>query len=46
MLAEWEKDGSKNREDFMGSEKIKTMNGDTDRGWIYADVFGNISLKK
>jgi hypothetical protein len=46
MLAYCDNDGSHTREHFMGSHKIKPINGDTNRGWIDADVFGNISLKK
>ena len=46
MLAYCDNDGSATREHFMGSHKIEPLNGDTNRGWINADVFGNISLKK
>jgi hypothetical protein len=46
MLAYCDNDGSPTREHFMGSHEIKPVNGDTNRGWIDADVFGKISLKK
>ncbi|MFT6806448.1 MAG: hypothetical protein ACJAWT_001855, partial [Glaciecola sp.] len=37
--------GSATREHFMGSHKIKAVDGDTNRGWIDANVFGSIQLK-
>jgi hypothetical protein len=46
MLAYCDNDGSATREHFMGSHQIKPVNGDTNRGWIDANVFGNIRLKK
>jgi len=46
MLAYCDNDGSETREHFMGSHEIKPVNGDTNRGWIDADVFGKIILKK
>lgn len=46
MLAYCDNDGSETREHFMGSHKIEPVNGDTNRGWIDANVFGSISLKK
>jgi hypothetical protein len=46
MLAYCDNDGSATREHFMGSHNIKPVNGDSNRGWIDADVFGVISLKK
>lgn len=46
MLAYCDNDGSETREHFMGSHKIKPVNGDTNRGWIDASVFGEITLKK
>jgi hypothetical protein len=46
MLAYCDNDGSVTREHFMGSHDIKPVNGDTNRGWIDANVFGNFSLKK
>jgi hypothetical protein len=46
MLAYCDNDGSETREHFMGSHKITPVNGDTNRGWIDASVFGNITLKK
>jgi hypothetical protein len=45
MLAYCDNDGSATREHFMGSHKIKAVNGDTNRGWIDANVFGSIQLK-
>jgi hypothetical protein len=46
MLAYCDNDGSPSREHFMGSHKIEPVNGDTNRGWIDANVFGTIKLKK
>lgn len=46
MLAYCDNDGSATREHFMGSHKIEPVDGDTNRGWIDANVFGNIQLKK
>ena len=46
MLAYCDNDGSDTREHFMGSHKIKPVDGDPNRGWIDANVFGNIILKK
>tara|TARA_R110000868_G_scaffold350091_1_gene611341 strand:- start:2400 stop:3074 length:675 start_codon:yes stop_codon:yes gene_type:complete len=46
MLAYCDNDGSATREHFMGSHKIKPVKGDSNRGWIDANVFGEISLKK
>jgi hypothetical protein len=46
MLAYWDDDSSNIREHFMGSHKIKPVKGDTNRGWIDANIFGNIRLKK
>jgi len=46
MLAYCDNDGSTTREHFMGSHKIKPVKGDSNRGWIDANVFGEISLKK
>ncbi|MFT4809620.1 MAG: hypothetical protein ACJAXM_000707 [Arenicella sp.] len=45
MLAYCDNDGSDTREHFMGSHEIKPVNGDTNLGWIDANVFGNILLK-
>ena len=45
MLAYCDNDGSTIREHFIGSHNIKPVNGDTNRGWIDANVFGEISLK-
>ena len=46
MLAYCDNDGSATREHFMGSHIIKPVKGDSNRGWIDANVFGEISLKK
>jgi hypothetical protein len=46
MLAYCDNDASATREHFMGSHKIEPVNGDTNRGWIDANVFGKINLKK
>lgn len=46
MLAYCDNDGSPTREHFMGSHKITPVNGDTNRGWIDASVFGKVTLKK
>ena len=46
MLAYCDNDGSDTREHFMGSHKIEPLNGDSNRGWIDANVFGEISLKE
>jgi len=46
MLAYCDNDGSATREHFMGSHNIEPLNGDTNRGWIDASVFGNLYLKK
>lgn len=46
MLAYCDNDGSATREHFMGSHKIAPVKGDTNRGWIDANVFGKMTLKK
>lgn len=46
MLAYCDNDGSPSREHFMGSHKIEPVDGDTNRGWIDASVFGVITLAK
>lgn len=46
MLAYCDNDGSDTREHFMGSEQIKPVNGDRNRGYIDASVFGKIRLVK
>jgi hypothetical protein len=46
MLAYCDNDGSETREHFMGSHKIEPVDGDTNRGWIDANVFSEIILKK
>ena len=44
MLAYCDNDSSEVREHFMGSHEVKPMNGDRNRGFIDADVFGKITL--
>ena len=44
MLAYCDNDGSEVREHFMGSHEIQPVNGDKNRGYIDADVFGKITL--
>jgi hypothetical protein len=44
MLAYCDNDGSEHREHFMGSQDISPVNGDKNRSWIDADVFGQIRL--
>lgn len=46
MLAYCDNDGSQQREHFMGSADITPVNGDTNRGWIDADVFTRMTLIK
>jgi len=46
MLAYCDNDGSKQREHFMGSTKIKPKNGDKNLGYITADVFDSLTLIK
>jgi len=46
MLAYCDNDGSKEREHFMGSTKIKPKNGDKNLGYITADVFESLILVK
>lgn len=46
MLAYCDNDTSVEREHFMGSHEVKALNGDKNRGFIDADVFGEISLVK
>lgn len=45
MLAYCDNDGSDIREHFVGSHDIKAVNGDKNRGWIDASVFGQYTLK-
>ncbi|MEO9944697.1 CBM9 family sugar-binding protein [Paraglaciecola sp.] len=45
MLAYCDNDGSDIREHFVGSHAIKPVNGDKNRGWIDAGVFGQYTLK-
>ncbi|WP_075187379.1 sugar-binding protein [Teredinibacter haidensis] len=44
MLAYCDNDGGKSREHFVGSEDIVAVNGDRNRGWIDANVFGVVEL--
>ncbi|MCP4059513.1 MAG: sugar-binding protein, partial [Pseudoalteromonas sp.] len=44
MLAYCDNDGSEVREHFMGSHEVQPVNGDRNRGFIDADVFGKITL--
>jgi hypothetical protein len=44
MLAYCDNDGSKHRESFVGSHPIQPVNGDKNRGYIDASVFGIIKL--
>ncbi len=46
MLAYCDNDGSAVREHFMGSHDIAPVNGDKNRGWIDASVFGQLTLVK
>ncbi|WP_028876021.1 CBM9 family sugar-binding protein [Teredinibacter turnerae] len=46
MVAYCDNDGGLNREHFIGSEEIVPVNGDKNRGWIDASVFGEIELVK
>ncbi|WP_158638102.1 sugar-binding protein [Shewanella donghaensis] len=45
MLAYCDNDGAKTRENFIGSHPIKPLDGDMNRGYKHADVFGSIILK-
>jgi len=44
MLAYCDNDGSSEREHFMGSHDIQAVNGDKNRGYIDASVFGKLKL--
>lgn len=46
MLAYCDNDGSKYREHFIGSHNIEPVNGDKNRGYIDASVFGTLKLIK
>ena len=46
MLAYCDNDGSPVRENFMGSHEIPPVNGDKNRGFIDASVFGRMTLKR
>ena len=45
MLAYNDSDGFSGREAFIGTEEIEPVNGDKNRGYIDADVFGTLLLK-
>ncbi len=44
MLAYCDNDGSKERENFIGSTDIEAVNGDKNLGYITADVFQKLTL--
>ncbi|GHA12132.1 hypothetical protein GCM10008090_22500 [Arenicella chitinivorans] len=44
MLAYCDSDGFKGREHFIGSHDIEPVNGDKNRGYIDASVFGTLTL--
>lgn len=44
MLAYCDNDSSENREHFMASVDVEPVDGDKNRGWIDASVFGKITL--
>lgn len=44
MMAYCDNDGSAGRENFIGSKDIEAVNGDKNRGYIDASVFGKIRL--
>jgi hypothetical protein len=46
MVAYCDNDGSSEREHFVGSHKIKPVNGDKNLGYIDASVFDELVLKK
>lgn len=46
MLAYCDNDGSKQRENFVGSTVINPVNGDKNLGYITADVFADLVLVK
>ena len=46
MLAYCDNDGSKNRENFIGSTSVEALNGDKNRGYIDASVFAQLTLIK
>ena len=46
MMAYCDNDGSKHREHFYGSTEIEPVNGDKNRGYIDASVFGDLVLVK
>ncbi len=46
MLAYCDNDGSEKREHFIGSHDIEPVDGDKNRGYIDASVFGKLVLKE
>ncbi|QJR80641.1 sugar-binding protein [Alteromonas pelagimontana] len=46
MVAYCDNDGSAEREHFVGSHAIEPVNGDMNRGYIDASVFGKLTLVK
>lgn len=46
MLAYCDNDGSQHRENFIGSHPIEPVNGDSNRGYIDASVFAELTLVK
>jgi hypothetical protein len=46
MLAYCDNDGSQEREHFLGSHEVEPLNGDRNRGYIDASVFGKLTLIK
>jgi len=46
MVAYCDNDGGATRDHFIGTEEIQPVNGDKNRGWIDAGVFGRLVLGK
>ncbi|WP_082087071.1 CBM9 family sugar-binding protein [Teredinibacter purpureus] len=46
MFAYCDNDGGKTRDHFIGTENIAAVNGERNRGWIDASVFGVLELIK
>ena len=44
MLSYCDNDGSPSRESFIGSHPIEPVDGDKNRGYIDASVFGELTL--
>lgn len=44
MVAYCDNDGAETRDHFIGTENVTAVNGDRNRGWIDADVFGLLVL--